>query len=199
MIGLHEGAGVRASRPAGRERVLTLHATVVGCSPRIWRRLAVRETLWLSRLHDCLQVAFDWYDYQTHSFEFDGLRYGNPLSREGLTIEDDRDVTLREVGVPDRARFAYRYHFGEGWLVEVALEKVSARVKGERLPRCLAGERAGPPEDCGGVDAYHEMVAALQVPYTDESREWREWLGSDYDPEACSLDRINRAFRSLGR
>jgi hypothetical protein len=197
MIGLHEGSG--RSRPAARERVLTLHASVVGCTPRIWRRLAVRETLWLSRLHDCLQVAFDWYDYQTHSFDFDGLRFGNPLSREGLTIEDDRDVTLAEAAGPERVRFAYRYHFGEGWLVEINVEKVAARAKGERHPLCLAGERAGPPEDCGGIEAYHEMLAALKSPHTDDAREWREWLGPDYDPEECSLDRINRAYRSLRR
>lgn len=197
MIGLDDAVG--RGRPAGRGRVLTLHASVHGCTPRIWRRLAVLETLWLSRLHDCLQVAFDWYDYQTHSFDFDGLRFGNPLSRDGLTIEDDRDVTLAEAGASERARFTYRYHFGEGWLVEIAVEKVTPRVKGERYPRCLGGERAGPPEDCGSVAAYHEMLAALRSPLTDEAREWREWLGPDYDPESCSLERINRAFRSLRR
>ena len=26
--------------------------------------------MWLSRLHDAVQVVFDWYDYQTHSFSW---------------------------------------------------------------------------------------------------------------------------------
>ena len=30
-------------------------------------------------------------------------------------------------------------------------------------------------------------------------REWLEWLGPDYHPEACDLDRINKALKKLGK
>jgi len=45
--------------------------SVVGSEPRVWRMPLVRESMWLSRLHDSIQVAFDWFDYQTHAFNFD--------------------------------------------------------------------------------------------------------------------------------
>ncbi|HYP17420.1 MAG TPA: plasmid pRiA4b ORF-3 family protein, partial [Opitutus sp.] len=95
MIGLHEGQG--SSTKKTPERVFTLHLSVVGTKPLVWRRLLVRESMWLSRLHDSIQIAFDWFDYQTHAFNLDDLRFGNPLKRDELTIEDDRDVTLADL------------------------------------------------------------------------------------------------------
>lgn len=196
MIGLHEGQGT-AQRKA--ERVFVLRLSVVGTTPSIWRRLVVRETMWLSRLHDSIQVAFDWFDYQTHAFNVESLRFGNPLKREELTIEDDRDVTLADLDLEHHERFTYGYHFGEGWQVEIHVEKTAAPEKGVHYPVCIAGERSGPPEDCGGLEAFHDMLACIKEPDTELGREWLEWLGPEYDPEFCDLDKINKALKKLGK
>jgi hypothetical protein len=197
MIGLQEGASARKKKPA--ERVYALRLAVVGAEPRIWRRLLVRETMWLSRLHDSIQIVFDWFDYQTHAFNLDDLRFGNPLKREDINIEDDRDVALADLDPETRERFTYSYHFGEGWQVEIKIEKALALAKGQSYPACLAGERAGPPEDCGGLEAYHDMLACLKEPDTDLGREWREWVGPDYDAASCDLEKINKALKRLGK
>ncbi len=197
MISLHEGKGPKVKKQP--ERVLTLRLAVAGCQPRIWRRFAVRETMWLSRLHDSIQIAFDWFDYQTHAFNLDNQRYGNPLKRDELTIEDDRDVTLGDLDLEHRERVTYGYHFGEGWQVEIKVEKASAPEKGAAYPVCLAGERAGPPEDCGGLEAFHDMLACIKEPHTELGREWLEWLGPDYHPEVCDLEKINKALKKLGK
>jgi hypothetical protein len=197
MISLHEGKGSKAKKPP--ERMFTLRLNVVACQPRIWRRLQVRESMWLSRLHDSIQIAFDWFDYQTHAFTLDDLRFGNPLKRDELTIEDDRDVTLTELDLEHRERFNYGYHFGDGWQVDIKVEKTGPVEKGIFYPVCLAGERAGPPEDCGGIEAFHDMLACIKEPHTDLGREWLEWLGPDYDPDRCDLGRINKALKKLGR
>ena len=195
MISLHQGRGSRRKLPA--ERVLHLHLKVAACRPLIWRRLAVRETMWLSRLHDAIQVSFDWYDYQTHTFAFGDLRFGNPVKREDGVVEDDRDIPLADLALENHAHFTYSYHFDETWQVEVAVEGFHALRKGVSYPRCLAGERAGPPEDCGGPEAYHDMLASVKEPNTDLGREWLEWLGPDYRPETCDLEKINVALRKL--
>ena len=195
MIGLLEGKGTPAKKLP--EKVFSLRLTVVGCQPRIWRRLLVRESMWLSRLHDSIQVAFDWFDYQTHAFNLDDLRFGNPVKRDDLTIEDDRDVSLADLDLEHRAQFRYGYDFGEGWQVEIKVEKVIVAEKGAIYPVCLAGERAGPPEDCGGLEAFHDMLACIKEPGTDLGREWLEWLGPDYDPAACDLLKMNKALKKL--
>ena len=197
MISLHEGKGSPVRKP--RERTFTIRLTVGGCQPRIWRQLLVRESMWISRLHDSIQVMFDWFDYQTHAFVFDELRFGNPVKRDEVMVEDDRDVMLADVDLSTRERFVYRYDFGEGWQVDIRVEKQGTVEKGVRYPVCLQGERAGPPEDCGGLEAFHDMLACLGEPETDLGREWREWVGPDYDPSVCDLERINKALRRLGK
>lgn len=198
MISLLDGA--RADRPRKRAgRILVLRLAVAGSQPPVWRRLRVRESMWLSRLHDCIQVGFDWFDYQTHVFAIGGRRLGNPVAAEAAAVEDDRDVTLADAGIAAAGHFTYTYQFGPGWVIEVVVEEVRAPAKGERVPVCLAGERAGPPEDCGGLEAYHDMLACLQEPHTDLGREWREWVGPDYDPARCDPAAITQALRKLAK
>jgi len=197
MISFREGRGPGGRRAAAR--ILCLRLVVAGTQPRVWRRMLVLETMWLSRLHDAIQIAFDWFDYQTHVFALDDLRFGNPVKRDDYLVEDDRDVTLGDLNLAHRDRMTYDYEFGEGWRVDIRVEKTAAAGKGVRYPACVAGERAGPPEDCGGLDAYHDMLACLKEPDSDLGKEWLAWLGPEYDPAVCDLDKVNEALRRLGK
>ncbi|HZZ19306.1 MAG TPA: plasmid pRiA4b ORF-3 family protein [Opitutaceae bacterium] len=197
MISLLEGKGPGAKKPV--QRVLCLRLSVEGTHPKVWRRILVRETMWLSRLHDTIQVAFDWFDYQTHTFALDDLKFGNPVKRDELNVEDDRDVTLADLNLANRDRMIYEYHIGEGWKVDVRVEKAIPPGKGAVYPLCIAGERAGPPEDCGGLEAFHDMLACLKEPASDLGREWLAWLGPEYEPDSCELGKINKSLRKLGK
>jgi hypothetical protein len=44
-----------------------------------------------------------------------------------------------------------------------------------------------------------DLLACIKEPDTDLGREWTEWLGPDYEPAACDLEKINRALRKLGK
>jgi hypothetical protein len=195
MISLHEGKGAGKKKPV--DRVCQLLLKVASCRPVIWRRLEVKESMWLSRLHDSIQLAFDWYDYQTHVFTFGDLRFGNPVKKDDLIVEDDRDVTLGDLGIESRQHFGYSYFFDEGWTVEITVEALHPLKKGLKYPRCSAGERAGPPEDCGGPEAHHDMLHCIKEPETELGREWLEWLGPGFDPDLCDLEKINTGLKKL--
>lgn len=197
MISVLDGLG--AAKKKAPEKVYSLRLDVAGTTPRIWRQLLVRESMWLSSLHETMQVLFDWFDYQTHVFNIDDLRLGNPAKHPDMMIEDDRDVALVDLDLEHRGHLTYDYHFGEGWRVDIKIEKVVPRQKALVYPHCLGGERAGPPEDCGGLEAFHDMLDCLQETETDLGREWREWLGPDYDPAQCELEKINQALRKLSK
>lgn len=199
MISTLDGQHGAPAEKKPNDRALVLLARVAGCEPLIWRRLTVRESMWLNQLHDAIQIAFDWFDYQTHEFAIGNTRYGNPFKRDNIVIEDDRDVTLADVGLATTGLALYRYHFGEGWTVELQVEKTEPCKKNSSHPACVAGERAGPPEDCGGVEAYNDMLACIKEPHTEIGQEWIEWLGPEYDAERCDLNAINKALKERAK
>jgi hypothetical protein len=61
-------------------------------------------------------------------------------------------------------------------------------------PRCTAGKRACPPEDCGGVWGYADFLAAITDPEHPEHDELLEWAGGEFDPELFDPDEVNAAL-----
>jgi hypothetical protein len=81
------------------------------------------------------------------------------------------------------------------------------KEKNVRYPLCLDGERACPPEDCGGVWGYAELLEILDDPFHEEHERMKLWLSGwygNYDPKhfdcrSVRFDsprrRWNRAFQ----
>ena len=92
--------------------------------------------------------------------------------------------------------FIYEYDFGDSWQYEVLVEKLLPGVA-DRTVTCLAGARAGPPEDCGSIPGYENLVEAMADPKHPEREELLEWLGGPYDPEAFNLDTLNTKLKRL--
>jgi len=70
----------------------------------------------------------------------------------------------------------YEYDFGDGWVHEVVFEGMLLKEKGDLYPKCIAGERACPPEDCGGVSGYFELLAILHNPKHPDYKNHVDWL-----------------------
>ena len=51
-----------------------------------------------------------------------------------------------------------------------------------------------PPEDCGGVWGYYDMLNAIADPDHEMHEELSEWVGEDFDPEAFDRDQVNAIF-----
>lgn len=146
--------------------VFRFRVSLIGSEPEIWRRIEVPIDYTFWDLHVAIQDAMGWLDYHLHEFSLseDGgseVRIGIP---DGERWED-RDVLpgweqdLSTYFGPGRARRAeYLYDFGDDWLHELVLEDSSGAPSGVELPRCVDGARACPPEDCGGVSAYNELL-----------------------------------------
>jgi len=115
--------------------------------------------------------------------EYAGLR---ACFREPHGPGEGKDVHARIIAfftdIGDRAE--YEHDFGDGWEHDVVLEQVSSRVAKAKYPQCLAGERACPPEDCGGPHGYHELLTHAFDRADPDAEEWREQLGPDFDPES---------------
>ncbi len=113
-------------------------------------------------------------------------------------MADEGRVTLNKVVKGERAKFRYEYDFGDGWQHGIELEKILPAEPKQRLPACVAGKRAAPPEDCGGPWGYAELLAALKNPKREESHERLEWVGGKWDPAAFEPADFARHSRRLG-
>ncbi len=78
---------------------------------------------------------------------------------------------------------------------DILIEKILPADPSVRYPVCLDGRRSGPPEDCGGVWGYEELLKVLNDPDHEEYEHYSSWVGDDFDPEYFNLERINTIFQ----
>jgi hypothetical protein len=180
--------------------IYQLKVTLLGTKPPIWRRLLVPADLILAKLHDVLQIAMGWHNAHLYEFHVGRQRYGRPNPDErwfgsGLPTINDRRVRVDEVLREVRSKLVYTYDMGDSWEHSVVLEKRLPADPDAAYPVCIGGERACPPEDCGGLPGFYGLLEALQNPEDGRGEEMLEWIGEEFDPEAFPIDYVNRALR----
>lgn len=171
--------------------VLQLKVTLEGTDLPVWRRVLVPEEITLHGLHRIVQILMQWYDYHLYDFEIRGERYEAPdPEAEGA---DSTQVSLVDLGFEPGERFTYRYDFGDDWEHEIVVEKRIKRNRNQWLPWVVEGERAAPPEDCGGVSGFADLLEALSDPMHEEHQQMIDWAGEDYDPDRFDRRSVNHA------
>jgi hypothetical protein len=93
----------------------------------------------------------------------------------------------------------YTYDFGDRWEQAITVEKMLLPEPGLAYPVCTEGKRHGPPQDCGGIPGFYTLLEAVADPAHDQHEELRDWLGGGFDPEAFSVEEVNRRLRPLQR
>jgi hypothetical protein len=168
---------------------LELEITLRDVEPRIWRWIVVPESVTLRQLHDVLQIAMGWDDSHLYLFSIGDADYGEVEDMNDLgDVRRTRLATLVEPG----AFFRYDYDFGDGWEHDV---RVTRRTTADG-PHLLGGERACPPEDCGGPDGYAHLLDVLADRAHREHAEMSDWLGRPLDPELFPLEAVDAALRA---
>jgi hypothetical protein len=147
-----------------------------GAKPPIWRRLEVPGDISLAGLHNVIRVAFGWHGGHMHVFETEYGEFGTADAELGHGPEES--VTLEQVA-PVGSKFRYTYDFGDDWVHDIVVEKLLERDSTVLYPRCTGGRRAAPPDDCGGIWGYAELIEILGDPTHPEHEDRLEWLGLD--------------------
>lgn len=178
------------------DRVLQLKITLAGSKPPIWRRVRVSESMCLRDLHTTIQITMGWHDEHLHEFEFNGASLGDLEEDEVGGAQGDRGTTLRDLQLArPKTKFRYIYDFGDGWIHDVVVEAVEPADPNEDYPVCIGGKLACPPEDCGGIGGYYNLLEAVSDPSHPDHADLSEWLGPDFDPTAFDLEAVNNALR----
>ena len=153
----------------------------------------------LDRLHQILQATMGWYGGHLHEFTVGRTSYGDTDPNVGMgdEVEDQRRMSLGKAAPAAKSKLSYQYDFGDSWEHELLVEKVLPADPATAYPICVAGARACPPEDCGGVWGYADLLEVIQNPDHPEHEERLEWLGGEFDPEAFDLDAINGRLKGF--
>jgi pRiA4b ORF-3-like protein len=164
--------------------IATVRIELRHTSPLIWRQVEVPTSITLKVLHDVIQAVMGWFDYHLWEFTIGKQRYGLSMDDDWgteLRIEAGK-VRLRDLLKPRKTIIDYIYDFGDCWEHRLTVTDVRAGQHGVSYPRYIGGERNGPPEDCGGIPGFYELLEALADPKHPNHAGAKEW-SDDYDPD----------------
>lgn len=96
----------------------------------------------------------------------------------------------------EKQKFIYIYDFGDRWKHALVVEKFLDKEESQSYPTCIDGERACPPEDCGSVQGYYELMKIRKDKnHPDYKERILEWLGENYDPDYFNINEVNKILK----
>jgi len=190
----------RASTPSQRRTpgpAVELTVSLRDIEPPIWRRVVVPASLTLRELHGVIQTAMGWEDCHLYGFDVDGVLY-TTLEDVQLRVLGDLDAFTVGEAAEVASMFTYEYDYGDDWDHVIRVERVLP-VGEVDSPQVIDGARACPPEDCGGIAGYEQLLEALADDAHPQHEEVLRWLGGEFDPESFNLATTNARLQQRQR
>jgi hypothetical protein len=181
--------------------ICSVRVELLGSDPLIWRELEVPTSTTFRVLHDIIQIVMGWFDYHLWEFSIGERRYGprDPDDDDMPSTANAATVRLRDVLKRGRTVIRYVYDFGDYWENRLTVSKIRQGDPGVSYPRMVGGERAAPPEDCGGMPGFYELLEALGNPDHPDHDDLAE-QHEGYDPNLIEIRLVNFALdRIAGR
>lgn len=142
-----------------------LYISIDQCPVKVFRRLRVPSNLRLEYLAELILVAMGWYGYHLHQFSKNGVLYVSPERFEedwdfGFRMRrvNAMNCTVGDVLLSKGDTIKFEYDFGDSWMHTVRVSSIDDSTNADTTIRLLSGKGACPPEDCGGVWGYSELL-----------------------------------------
>ena len=166
-----------------KDLVYQFHIKLLGIEPMIWRRIQVPAKFSFWDLHVAIQDSMGWLDYHLHAYRVrqkykkKPIEIGIPQDEwDGEDVIPGWEVTISDYFTELGQTMEYEYDFGDGWEHELLFEGILLKEKDASYPRCIDGARACPPEDCGSIPGYYNLLEILSNPQHPEYEDHVEWL-----------------------
>ena len=190
---------------ARRKAMYQFNICLKDSEPKIWRRIQVPDDYTFWDLHVAIQDAMGWNN--AHLFSFREIMSGFKRSNVEIGLPAEHDWNCKtypawEVNIDEVFQVGqvilYEYDFGDSWEHEILLEGILIREKGKRYPKCIAGEGACPPEDCGGLYGYERLLTVF-AEKGEGYEEALEWCGhidpASFDPNKVRFNNSKKLLR----
>ena len=182
--------------------ILTFQIKLVGTDPMVTRTFKESSEISIYELHHTIQVVMGWKNYHLYKFEVgDTVIADRRLWDEDEMgpITDVKEESVGKVFTEVGTTAVYEYDFGDSWMHHLELVDRSTHPTQEVSPLVISGENACPPEDCGGIHGYKELLEVLKNPKHPEYRETKAWVGSTFNPIKFSVDACNKELGKLNK
>lgn len=180
-------------------KFIQLKISLKEIEPLIWRRFAVRDSISFHQLHEIIQKVMGWENYHLYEFKIDNEVLGQ-IDDDALDsnpdLKDSEKIKLFKYLNKEGKKFVYYYDFGDSWAHDIKVEKILEDYVNN--PICIEGERACPPEDCGGTGGYERLLVLLKTgkdPEGGNAKELKNWLGN-WQPEKFDINQINKSLKN---
>lgn len=181
------------------KKIYQIQIALQGSKPKIWRRVLIPSDLLLSEFHMIIQITMGWTNSHLHHFIQDRTFYTVRRQDDDWWDEmnnvDYKKIKISDLLQKEKEKIIYEYDFGDGWEHDIVLEKIVPIDNQSKYPICLAGKMNCPPEDCGGVWGYSDMLEVLQDPEHENYESYIEWIGEEFDPEYFDKNEVNILLR----
>lgn len=144
-----------------KEEIYQFKISLLRTQPEIWRRFQVHHDITFLQFHNFIQEVMGWKDIHYYAFGFEKFHILKP-EMDAYFFGDHspyaNEVPLHELVKRVRQKFFYIYDFKNDWQHRVLFEKRIAITNDLAFPLCIDGKGACPPEDCGGIKTYYDLL-----------------------------------------
>ena len=176
----------------------------------VWREIKVPSNISLEFLAYIIEEAMGWWHEHLHMFRDKDTLYKNrkeiKIERGMLPWGESRNLPTEEYALSDLLnmkgkRIKFEYDFGDSWEHDVWMKGVSDYTD-EHQPGLylVKAEGACPPEDCGGVWGYANLLELKNKNRkTREEKDRLEWYGIDkyYDEHDPNEEELTSSLEDL--
>lgn len=212
--------------------IYQIYAELADYEPKMWRRFQVLQNISVARLGYIVMTLFEMQashlfcievPYQSNyiqhrekigspatdqqvSFIRPVIRYEviNEWSAEHVDAEsmDACGSKLYKSLENEGDRAVMQYDYGDGWEIELTVEKIihDPELPGRELPRVLEGAGYGIIEDCGGTSGLEDLAKAYKEGSGKEYESFVQWLGVEtLDLDSFDLADMNFRLKKVPR
>jgi len=186
--------------------IITFRVDLIGTKPPIWRKIEVDDSMTFEELHLVIQDAMGWFNAHLYGFYFgrhmsiecnlEGVRNcGSNFDQSYLASKVKLSNFIKKIGY----KFVYVYDFGDDWDMLLTVKAIVPKKRGQRRAFFVSGKKNAPPEDCGGVWGYYNLLEILKNKEHSDYEMWAEWIGGDFDPEYFNHEEINKRLEKFDK
>ena len=179
------------------DSILQLKITLKGSKPPIWRRVLVDKSITFDKLHYIIQIVMGWNTCHLYEFDINDYTVLIPDEFDDEFTKDSSTTTLESMISEAKHKFIYTYDFGDNWEHIILVEKILPPDSKITYPICITGKLNCPPEDCGGIYGFYELLKITKDKNHPDHEEMIEYIDEDYDPEYFDVDEANELLLNI--